>query len=195
MGCSRAPRRHTIAGVTTTLLLIRHGETPTTGKVLPGRAPGLHLSERGRVQASRVAARLERVDAVYASPLERARETALPTCERFSHELLLDDALLEADFGTWTGASLTELAKLPEWKVVQERPQEFRFPGGESFVEMQDRVVAGLRGIASRHPDEVVACFSHADPIKAALVHFTGRGWGAFQKIPVEPCSISELAL
>ncbi len=179
----------------TTIYLIRHGETPTTGKILPGRAPGLHLSERGRGQAEAVVKQLARVDAVYASPLERARETAAPTCERFQKELLLDDGLLEADFGTWTGKSLTDLSKLPEWQVVQKRPSEFRFPGGESFVEMQQRVVGSLRAIAARHPGEAVACFTHADPIKAALAHFTGRGWGAFQTIPVEPCSISELEL
>lgn len=179
----------------TTIYLIRHGETPTTGKVLPGRAPGLHLSERGRGQAEAVAARLPRVDAVYSSPLERARETAAPTCERLQKELLLDDSLLEADFGEWTGKSLTDLSTLPEWQVVQKRPSEFRFPGGESFVEMQERVVGCLRAVAARHPGEAVACFSHADPIKAALAHFTGRGWGAFQTIPVEPCSISELEL
>lgn len=179
----------------TTIYLIRHGETPTTGKVLPGRAPGLHLSERGRGQAEAVAARLPRVDAVYSSPLERARETAAPTCERLQKELLLDDSLLEADFGEWTGKSLTDLSTLPEWQVVQKRPSEFRFPGGESFVEMQQRVVGCLRAIAARHPGEAVACFSHADPIKAALAYFTGRGWGAFQTIPVEPCSISELEL
>lgn len=179
----------------TIIYLIRHGETPTTGKVLPGRAPGLHLSERGKEQAEGVAKQLARVDAVYASPLERARDTAAPTCARFGRELLLDDALLEADFGTWTGKPLTELAALPEWQVVQKRPEEFRFPGGESFVEMQERVVEGVRAIAARHPGEVVACFTHADPIKAALAHFTGRGWGAFQKIPAEPCSISELEL
>lgn len=179
----------------TTIYLIRHGETPTTGKVLPGRAPGLHLSERGRGQAEAVAMQLARVDAVYASPLERARETAAPTCEHLQKELLLDDGLLEADFGEWTGKSLTDLAKLPEWQVVQKRPSEFRFPGGESFVEMQERVVGCVRAIAVRHPGEAVACFTHADPIKAALAHFTGRGWGAFQQIPAEPCSISELEL
>ena len=179
----------------TAIYLIRHGETPTTGKILPGRAPGLHLSERGRGQAEAVAKQLAHIDAVYSSPLERARETAFPTCERFNKELLLDDALLEADFGEWTGKPLSELAKLPEWQVVQKHPEQFRFPDGESFVEMQERVVEGARAIAARHPGEVVACFTHADPIKAALAHFTGRGWGAFQTIPAEPCSISELEL
>ena len=147
------------------------------------------------MQAANVAKHLARVDAAYSSPLERARETALPTCDRFGQKLVLDDGLLEADFGTWTDKSLEELAKLPEWQVVQRRPGEFRFPGGESFVEMQHRVVGCVRAIAARHPGEVVACFTHADPIKAALAHFTGRGWSAFQQIPAEPCSISELKL
>lgn len=178
-----------------TLLLIRHGETPTTGKVLPGRAPGLHLSARGREQAARVAEGIDRVDAVYSSPLERTRETAAPLCAKFSLGLLLDDALLEADFGSWTGKSLADLAKLPEWKVVQERPSGFRFPGGESFTQMQERIVKGLRVIAARHPGEVVACFSHADPIKAALTYFAGKPLDEFHKASAEPCSVLVLEL
>ena len=175
--------------------LVRHGETPTTGKVLPGRAPGLHLSARGREQAKEVAAQFSDVHAVYCSPLERTRETAAPLCEKFGLEPMLCDGILEADFGSWTGASLQELSALPEWKVVQQRPSEFRFPGGESFAEMQARVVGGLEEIARRHPGETVVCFSHADPIKAALTHYAGKPLDEFQQAKAAPGSVTRVQL
>ena len=179
----------------TSILLIRHGRTPTTGKVLPGRAAGLHLSEEGRAQAKRVAHGLGKVDAIYTSPLERARETATPSAEKQGLSATVCDALLECDFGQWTGAKLSELSKLPEWKTVQNAPQEFRFPGGESFVEMQQRIVDGLCEIAAAHEGQTVACFSHADPIKAALIHFQGEGWERFQKIDVQPAQVNRIEL
>ncbi|WP_367116464.1 histidine phosphatase family protein [Corynebacterium glaucum] len=179
----------------TTILLIRHGQTPTTGTVLPGRAPGLHLSEKGQEQARKVAEGIEHADAIYTSPLERTQETAAPLAEKFKKEPLLDDALLEADFGTWTGEKLADLAKLPEWETVQKTPSQFRFPGGESFVEMQERIVAGLKRIAAAHPGQVVACFSHADPIKTALTHFAGKPLDEFQKAQAEPGSVAKLEL
>lgn len=180
----------------TLVLLVRHGVTPTTGQVLPGRAPGLHLSERGLSQASAVGERLAGLPlaAVYTSPLERTRETAAPTVAALGLEPVLDDGLLECDFGEWTGGSLAELARLPEWTTVQNEPSAFRFPGGESFVEMQDRIVAALDRIRRRHPGEVVACFSHADPIKAALAHALGSPLDAFQRIWVDPASVSAIS-
>src|SRR3954449_8314034 len=105
----------------TTVLLVRHGQTPTTGKHLPGRAPGLHLSDAGRTQAEAAAqriARLPKVTAVYASPLERAKETAAPIAKALGLRTKHDKGLLECDYGEWTGAELKALAKLPEWKVV-----------------------------------------------------------------------------
>ncbi len=91
----------------TLVLLVRHGETPTTGMVLPGRAPGLHLSERGRAQAERVAERLAglSVSALYSSPLERARETAEPTAAGTGLAVQREPGLLECDFGDWTGST------------------------------------------------------------------------------------------
>lgn len=177
----------------TLILLVRHGVTPTTGQVLPGRAPGLHLSEAGQEQARGVAARLEGVPlaAIYTSPMERARETAAPTAELFGLEPVICEGIVECEFGEWTGSKLTELAQLPEWNTVQKAPSEFRFPGGESFIEMQDRMVAALGAIAARHRGEVVACFSHADPIKAAVTHLSGKTLDEFQAINVDPASIS----
>lgn len=181
------------AASSTLVILVRHGLTPTTGQVLPGRAPGLHLSESGHRQAREVAQRLAElpVAAVYASPLVRAQETAAPTAEHVGVETTLCEGLLECEFGEWTGERISELAKLPEWRTVQKTPSEFRFPGGESFVEMQGRIVDALQEIAARHPGDVVVCVSHADPLKAAIVHLDGRPLDQFQSVAVEPASIS----
>ena len=137
------------------MLLVRHGQTPTTGKLLPGRAPGLHLADAGREQAQRAAERiaeLPTVDAVYASPLERARETAAPIAAARGLKVQIDQGLLECDFGDWTGAELKTLMKLPEWGTVQRAPSTFRFPNGESFTEMQTRIGRRHRPAARRAP-------------------------------------------
>jgi probable phosphoglycerate mutase len=181
----------------TTLLLVRHGQTPTTGQSLPGRAPGLHLSETGLKQAVEVAERLAsfpKIDAIYASPLERTRETAAPLAKQRKQKVIIDKGLIECDFGKWTGAKLSDLMKLPEWKTVQSAPSTFRFPNGESFTEMQVRISTALDNIRLRHPGGVVVCFSHADPIKAALAHAMGTHLDLFQRIVVSTCSISALA-
>ena len=181
----------------TLLLLVRHGETPTTGTVLPGRAPGLHLSDRGRDQAERVAERLSGlpVDALYSSPLERACETAEPTAARTGLAVKHDDGLLECEFGEWTGAAIAELAALPEWQTVQHSPSEFRFPNGESFPEMQARIVGALEVMRAAHAGGVIVCFSHADPIKAAVAHALGTPLDLFRRIVISPGSVSAISL
>lgn len=181
----------------TLLLLVRHGQTPTTGKILPGRAPGLHLADQGTEQARRVAERLaelSRVDAVYASPLERTRETAAPIGKALGLTVKADRGLLEADFGEWTGRELSALMKLPEWSTVQKAPSTFRFPGGESFLEMQSRMVGALDRMRALHPGGVVVAVSHADPIKAAVAHAMGTHLDLFQRIVISPCSVTAIA-
>lgn len=181
----------------TVILLVRHGQTPTTGKVLPGRAAGLHLAEAGTSQAHRVAERiaeLPRVDAIYASPLERARETAAPIAKALKQRVKIDKGLLECDFGDWTGAELGKLMKLPEWSTVQKTPSTFRFPNGESFTEMQTRMVTALDRIRAAHPGGTVVCVSHADPIKAAVAHAMGTHLDLFQRIVIGTCSVSAIA-
>ena len=179
------------------MILVRHGQTPTTGSVLPGRAPGLHLAEAGVAQADAAAERLavlEGVDAVYASPLERTRETAKPIARAMGLRVRIDRGLLECDFGTWTGRSLKELGKLPEWTTVQRYPSGFRFPGGESFPEMQIRMVSALARLAERHAGRVVVAVSHADPIKAAMANALGTHLDLFQRITISPCSASAIS-
>ncbi|MET1156697.1 MSMEG_4193 family putative phosphomutase [Arthrobacter sp.] len=180
----------------TLLLLVRHGETPTTGTVLPGRAPGLHLSDRGRAQAERVAERLAglSISALFSSPLERARETAEPTAARTGLAVTHDDGLLECEFGEWTGSAIADLAALPEWQTVQHSPSAFRFPNGESFPEMQARIVGALEALRTAHAGFVVVCFSHADPIKAAVAHALGTPLDLFQRIVISPGSVSVIS-
>jgi probable phosphomutase (TIGR03848 family) len=179
------------------VLLVRHGQTPTTGSVLPGRAPGLHLAEAGTAQADAVAERLgqlDRVDAVYTSPLERTRETAKPIARARGLRARVERGLLECDFGEWTGRPLKELGKLAEWTTVQRYPSGFRFPGGESFSEMQARITGALARLVERHRGGVVVAVSHADPIKAAVASALGTHLDLFQRIAVSPCSISAVS-
>ncbi|MCU0259864.1 MAG: histidine phosphatase family protein [Ilumatobacteraceae bacterium] len=181
----------------TTILLVRHGQTPTTGKVLPGRARGLHLADAGVAQAERAAERiaaLRQVDAVYCSPLERARETAAPIARARGLRPKVEPGLLECDFGDWTGRELKQLMKLPEWGTVQRSPSTFRFPGGESFSEMQHRIVGALERLRAAHPGGTVVAVSHADPIKAAIAHAVGTPLDLFQRIVVSTCSITAIA-
>jgi len=181
----------------TLFLLVRHGLTPTTGKVLPGRAPGLHLADAGQAQAGAAAERiaaLSRVDAVYASPLERARETAAPIAKAKGLKVQIDKGLLECDFGEWTGSELKKLMKLPEWGTVIRAPSTFRFPGGESFNEMQVRIVSSIDRLRVAHQGGVVVCVSHADPIKAAVAHAMGTHIDLFQRIVISPCSVTAIA-
>lgn len=199
----------------TTVLLVRHGTTATTGKVLPGRAAGLHLSDSGREQAAAVAERLSAwsqaaarpartggreaktpeprrgIAAVYASPLERTRETAAAIAKAVGLRVQVERGLLECDFGEWTGGSLKELSKLPEWATVQRYPSGFSFPGGESFVAMQARIVDTIGRLRERHPGEAVVAVSHADPIKAAVAEAVGTHLDLFQRIVISPCSVT----
>ena len=181
----------------TLVLFVRHGQTATTGKVLPGRAAGLHLAESGRAQAASLAdrlARLKRVDAVYASPLERARETATPIAKARGMNVTVDKGLLECDFGSWTGGALKDLARTPEWSAVQRYPSGFRFPGGESFREMSTRITTAVARLCAAHPGGVVVAVSHADPIKAAVADALGMHLDLFQRVVISTCSVTAVA-
>lgn len=179
------------------MLLVRHGQTPTTGKVLPGRAKGLHLAEEGKRQADAAAERiaaLSRVDAVYSSPLERAKETAAPIARACGLRTSVARGLFECDFGEWTGSELSKLMKLPEWQTVQRAPSTFRFPGGESFTEMQTRMVSTLDQLRAKHPGGTIVCVSHADTIKAAVAHALGTHIDLFQRIVISPASVTAVS-
>jgi probable phosphomutase (TIGR03848 family) len=179
----------------TLVLFVRHGLTPTTGKVLPGRSHGLHLADEGRAQAARVAERIATLNrppaAVYASPLERTRETASPIARALGLRVRTERGLIECDVGDWTGATLKSVAKKPEWAAVQQWPSGFQFPGGESFADLQVRTASTVLRLAHRHPGETIVAVSHADPIKAVVVAAAGMPLDMFQRIVISPCSVS----
>jgi probable phosphomutase (TIGR03848 family) len=183
----------------TTILLVRHGTTATTGTILPGRAPGLHLSEKGQAQASAVAARLSEVTkkpvALYSSPLERTKETAAPISSALHLKTQIERGLLECDFGAWTGKRLSTLSKRSEWRSVQNSPSSFRFPEGESFSEMQLRIWSTLERLAAKHRNRTIVAVSHADPIKAAVTYAQGVPLDLFQRTVISPCSLSAIVV
>jgi probable phosphomutase (TIGR03848 family) len=180
----------------TRILLIRHGLNDYVREHrLAGRTPGVHLNAEGLAQAAALAERLGAVAlaAIYSSPLERACETAAPVAGRRGLTVQPLDGVLETDCGAWTGQLLDELSKDDLWRQVQGCPSIFRFPGGESFAGIQARVVAAVEGVRLTHPEQTVAIFSHADPIKLAVAFYLGTPLDLFQRIEVAPASITEL--
>jgi len=179
------------------VLLVRHGVTPTTGKRLPGRAPGLHLAPKGQAQAQAVAERIAAIEkpptAIYASPLERTRETAAPIASALGLRLRTAKDLIEVDVGRWTEHTLRSLYKTKEWPTVQRWPSGFRFPGGESFAEMSVRSMDGVLALVAAHPGETIVAVSHADPIKAIVAAAAGMHLDLMQRLVISPCSVSAL--
>jgi probable phosphoglycerate mutase len=182
---------------TTTLVLVRHAVTAQTGPLLSGRAPGIDLSETGIEQAQAVAKRLSvlPVRAVYASPIERTRQTAEHIAAHHNLEVRELPGVIEADYGEWTGGKIADLAKTDLWRTVQIVPSRARFPGGESISEMQGRMVTALEQVIADHAGELVVVVSHADPIKAAIAHFNGVHLDLFQRVIVSPASVTVFEL
>ena len=185
----------------TTVLLIRHGRTSAnTAGVLVGRTSGVGLDATGVQQAAEVATRLSGVQlrAIVTSPLRRCRQTAqaLIAAQSDSCAMAVEQGLVECGYGEWTGKSLRELSKDKLWGAVQQQPSAVRFPGGESMSEMAARAVAAVRAwserIEAEHgTDAVWAAVSHGDPIKAVLADALGMHLDSFQRIVVDPASIS----
>jgi probable phosphoglycerate mutase len=176
------------------LLLIRHAQNDfvRTGK-LAGRTPGVHLNDEGQRQAEELGKRLAdtKLAAIYSSPLERATETAQAIANHHSGmDVQIEQGVLEVDFGSWAGKHLRQLARTRLWRIVQGFPSGARFPGGESFFEVQARIVGALNGIAEKHSGSVVIV-SHADVLKMAIAHYAGMHLDSFQRIDIAPASIS----
>lgn len=175
------------------LLMIRHALNDWVGNRLAGWTPGVHLNDKGREQASALARRLASwpLDAVYSSPLERAVETAEAVASQHNLPVMPLEGVGEARYGEWTGKSIRELSKTPEWLQVQFNPSSARFPGGESLGEMQARAVAAVEGLRQAHPQGVVAVVSHADVIKAVTAYYAGLHMDLFQRLVVDPASVT----
>lgn len=179
-----------------TLILVRHAAHVHLNRMLSGRAPGVPLSDAGRVQAARVAARVARLEpaAVLTSPVERAEETAIAIADQARVGLERAEALNEIDFGDWTGRPFAELAGDPDWDRWNRARETARPPSGESMAEAQARVVAHLAATAAAHDGERVVMVSHADVIRAAVCDVLGLTLDAYWRFDVDPASMTTLA-
>ncbi len=184
----------------TTLYLIRHGHTDYVSQGrLPGWLPGIGLSPEGAAQADRLAELMRRVKlkGVYSSPLERARQTAGPIAQAAGLKLVVRPGLGELRIGSFEGLSLKAARRRKLWAAIQFSPSTARFPGGESFIEAQARIVDTIERLRALHSGRKAAfvCVSHADPIKLAIAHYLGLPLDLFQRLTVAPASISVLNL
>jgi probable phosphomutase (TIGR03848 family) len=179
------------------ILLIRHGENEYVSKGrLAGRLPAVHLNDKGRAQAAALAEALKQtpIKAVYSSPLERTMETAAPLAAARKLEVVPRDGLIEVDFGKWQDKTLKQLARQKLWKVVQSQPSQACFPEGETFAQAQLRIVEELTELCSLHKaKDIIACVGHSDMIKLAVAYFLGLPLDLFQRLHVQPASVSTL--
>lgn len=180
----------------TTLLLIRHGTTSTTGKRLGGRTEH-GLDERGIAQAKAAAERIADlpVRAVYASTLRRTWETAEHIADQLRLEVRPEDGLLEVDYGRWTDRTLGQVSRTKLWRVVQDTPSRVAFPEGETIRAAQARAADAVERLVAAHPRHVVAAVSHADIIKAVVAFYLGQPLDMFQRLLVSPGSVTVLSL
>jgi probable phosphoglycerate mutase len=179
------------------ILLVRHATTAATGKRLGGWTPGIHLDANGRAQAEATAGRLAsaNVSAVYASPLERTQDTAKTIAQACGLRVRTRRGLGEVDYGDWTDKPLGQLRRRKLWPVIQQTPSRVTFPGGESIRGAQARAVDAVEELAEEHADDVVVAVSHADIIKAVAAHFLGMPLDTFQRLHVQPASITTIML
>jgi broad specificity phosphatase PhoE len=175
--------------------LLRHGEHGLLGRVLAGRMPGVGMTERGRAEIASQAERLagEKIAAIYASPLQRTRESAEIVAARLGLPIGFRDDLLELDFGEWTGATFDSIRADPRWPAWSTQRSLAAIPGGESMRAVQQRVVAALLELNERHLHESVVLVSHGDVIRAVLLFALGMPLDFYNRIEVGQGSISTI--
>jgi broad specificity phosphatase PhoE len=181
----------------TTFIFVRHAEHDLLGKILTGRAPGVHLNAGGKMQADRLADRLSKLQiaAIYTGPLERAVETAGPLSDRFSLEKRLCPAFDEVDFGAWTSLTFAALDQRPDWKAWNESRDRTTPPEGENIQAVQERAATELHLLAHRYPNEIVAIVSHGEVIKSVMMYFLGISIRFHSRLEISPGSLSILTL
>ena len=177
--------------------LLRHGEHGLLGRVLAGRMPGVGMTERGHAEIATQAERLagDKVAAIYASPLQRTRETAEIVAARLGLPIEFRDDLLELDFGEWTGATFDSIRADPRWQAWSTQRSLATIPGGESMRAVQQRVVAALVELNERHLHETVVLVSHGDVIRSVLVYALGMPLDFYNRIEIAQGSISTIRL
>ena len=183
--------------MTTTVFLVRHATHDRLNRILCGRMPGVTLGAEGRAQAAALPARLRRepIVAVYASPLERTRDTAQPLADGLRLDVQVMDALNEIDVGAWSGRTFDDLRDDPLWTRWNTARNVTRPPGGEMMLEAQVRIVGAIEHLRATHPEQSVALVSHGDVIKAALAYYLGLALDAILRFDISPASVSTLVV
>ena len=181
----------------TLVLLVRHAHTGAIGRRLTGRAHGVALSDEGCAQAARLARALAAtpIAAIYTSPLERAVDTAHAIARHQTARVHVLGALNEVDFGRWTGKTFAELEELPEWRRFNDARSIAPVPDGERAHDVQQRIVAVLDHLRHVHPGETVAAVSHAEVIRAAVLHCMHASLDLFHQIEIAPASVTALSI
>lgn len=177
----------------TQVVAIRHAATDVAGRRFTGRAPGVHLNRRGREQAQRLPERLCGISlaAIWASPLERAQETAAPLARERSLEITTCEALTELDYGDWQGYAPEELQGDSYWERYNHQRSLWRIPGGESLGEAQMRMGQALEQLILQYPDARVALVGHGDPLRAMIAQLLGVSLDFILRFEIAPASIS----
>ena len=179
------------------ILLVRHAPTPETGTRLTGREPGVSLGPAGKADAQRMADTLAdlKLKAIYSSPVERTLETA--TIIGVPHGLtpVVEEGMIEIDFGSWTGRTLKSLRRTALWNTVQRVPSSIRFPEGESFGEAQIRAVDAVERVAAGVGKGTAVVVSHSDVIRLVISYYLGQPLDTFQRILISTTSVSDLRL
>ncbi|MGE5519962.1 MAG: histidine phosphatase family protein [Candidatus Dadabacteria bacterium] len=181
----------------TRFLLIRHGLTDAVGNQLTGRSPGLHLNAEGEKQVKKLSENLKGlpIAGIYSSPLERALETAEPIARQLNLQTSVSADFIEIDFGHWTNMFYEEIKQTEEFRLFNSFRSCTRIPGGELMLEAQLRIANGIQRLARVHPKQTIIIVSHADMIKAAIAYYTGIHLDLFNRIQVNPASVSILEL
>lgn len=177
----------------TTFLLIRHATNDTVGKRIAGRTAGVHLNDEGRQQSIQLAERLKHlnISGIYSSPLVRAVETAAPLATQLNLEIKIHEGLLEIDFGEWNNKTMEELKRIPMFDQFNKDRNGIRIPGGELMCEAQQRILNCMASLYKAHQQQTIALFSHADMIKAAVLHFIGSDLNKYHSIEISPASVT----
>lgn len=181
----------------TTFFLIRHASCSGLGHQLWGRTPGVCLNETGEMQAQRLADRFRNISlkAIYSSPLERALQTASVIAKNMKLDVKKCAAANEINFGEWTGKTFDELSSDDQWRRFNSHRSLTTIPGGESFLEVQNRIVKEIQELAREHRNAGVAIVSHADVIRAAVAYFAATPIDMIERFEISPCSVSVVAV
>ena len=181
----------------TTFLLLRHAHSVANkAGILAGQLEGIGLSKDGIAQVNKLTSSFEnlKIDRIISSPMQRCLETVEGIARSKRKRISIDKRLIEMNYGSWSGKKLSKLSRMKEWKVIQTKPSAFRFPQGESFKELEERIESLLKDLSRKYPKETILIITHGDIVKIAASLTVGSGLNNFQKFAVDPCSLTTLS-